>query len=154
MEINDALQRQKGSSVLSIPTRKKGATRKSGKAATTRVRGSVTLARLTGQVLARLRVKRGQSQEQLAKQLNMTQSALSRIEQGQPLGIDQLWLFADAFGLEPPRLVQQIQRAQAALEAHGVRVVIEGKNDAPGLLGGLALGALLTVLVRALSDED
>lgn len=74
--------------------------------------------RVTGQVIGRLRVKRGMTQEVLSGLAGIARSHLAMIENGaKSPNVDTLWRLAAALGLRLSELVQLIEDAVEGKEA-------------------------------------
>ena len=74
--------------------------------------------RITGQVIGRLRVKRGMTQEVLSGLAGIARSHLAMIENGSKSpNVDTLWRLAAALDLRLSELVQLIEDAAEGKEA-------------------------------------
>ena len=68
--------------------------------------------RITGQVIGRLRVQQGLSQEELAKKSGIARSHLAMIENGKKsASVETLWKVAGALGVNPSYLMNIIENA-------------------------------------------
>ena len=113
--------------------------------------GQAKFSGVLGQVIARHRTRLNMSQVELAAKMKVTQSVVSRIEQGQPATVDQLCLFAKHLDLKSYRLLQEADEAATALKSHGIKITLTRQNNAAvgEAIGGVALGALLGVLLTS-----
>ena len=113
---------------------------------------TTTYRALVGRLLAIQREAIGLDQGALAKKLNMSQSAWSRIETGQSnLSVDQLSLVAQALKTRPEAILKQAEGARTQLLRRGVKVLSaadEAENAGLFILGAAALGALLLALSK------
>ena len=67
--------------------------------------------RITGQVIGRLRVQQGQSQEELAKKAGIARSHLAMIENGKKsASVETLWRIAEALNIMMSDLFKSIER--------------------------------------------
>ena len=67
--------------------------------------------RITGQVIGRLRVQQGQSQEELAKKAGIARSHLAMIENGKKsASVETLWKIAEALNIMMSDLFKSIER--------------------------------------------
>lgn len=68
--------------------------------------------RITGQVIGRLRVQQGLSQEELAKKSGIARSHLAMIENGKKsASVETLWKIAEALGIKLSYLLDVIEKA-------------------------------------------
>lgn len=66
--------------------------------------------RITGQVIGRLRVQQGQSQEELAKKAGIARSHLAMIENGKKsASVETLWKVAEALNISMSALFLTIE---------------------------------------------
>ena len=110
-------------------------------------------AAVTGQVVSQLRALRRLSQETLASQAKLSQSALSRFEKGQTLpDAYELRAIASALGLTPHKLMEKIEEAFARTR-DAVKKVSPGSGAleavAAGVLAGLAIAGVAAMLDEA-----
>ena len=62
--------------------------------------------RITGQVIGRLRVQQGLSQEELAKKARVARSHLAMIENGKKsASVETLWKIAEALGIKLSEII-------------------------------------------------
>ena len=112
-------------------------------------------AAVVGQLVARLRQGR-MSQAALAAKAGLSQSALSRFEQGQTLpDAYELRRIAMALGQPPEKLVTQIEQAFAS-SAEAARRVAKGSpwgNLAAGMIAGLAIIGVAAILDEAANGD-
>jgi transcriptional regulator with XRE-family HTH domain len=112
-------------------------------------------AAVVGQLVARLRQGR-MSQAALAAKAGLSQSALSRFEQGQTLpDAYELRRIAMALGQSPEKLVAQIELAFAN-SAEAARRVSKGspwENLAAGMIAGLAIIGVAAILDEAANGD-
>ena len=68
--------------------------------------------RITGQVIGRLRVQQGLSQEELAQKTGIARSHLAMIENGKKsASVETLWRIAEALGINLSYLLDDIEKA-------------------------------------------
>lgn len=68
--------------------------------------------RITGQVIGRLRVQQGLSQEELAQKAGIARSHLAMIENGKKsASVETLWRIAEALGIKLSYLLDVIEKA-------------------------------------------
>lgn len=68
--------------------------------------------RITGQVIGRLRVQHGLSQEELAQKAGIARSHLAMIENGKKsASVETLWKIAEALGIKLSYLLDVIEKA-------------------------------------------
>lgn len=112
-----------------------------------------------GKVIAYYRQNRGWTQGQLAEEVGVQQSTISRIESGalspDPYTFRQL---AGAFGLSPAELTERVERAYRRTEA-AARGVLAGEETpwwqtALGVAGVVGLAGLAIFAVAAALDES
>ena len=112
---------------------------------------AVKLETVLGQVIARLRVRLGLAQGELAELLGVSAGTASRLEAGQVVSLDQLWHVARALNVSASGLLLQVEEAVHALESNGVSVVTRRALEPPDqdaqLLKGAALAGLLGFLL-------
>lgn len=103
---------------------------------------------LVGQVLLRLRGRMGLDQNDLAKALNASQSAYSRIEQGDTtISIPQLRVIARRLDISPSDVLSEADRLAEQLRAQGVDISDEkGVHPAAVMIG---LGILAAILAAS-----
>ena len=67
--------------------------------------------RITGQVIGRLRVQQGLSQEELAKKAGIARSHLAMIENGKKsASVETLWKIAEAFEIRLSILISKAEK--------------------------------------------
>lgn len=111
------------------------------------VQPAISYQALVGHVIERYRKAGNLGQEALAGALGISQSAYSRLEQGQSaMSVSQLRLIAANLGLTPGALLTEADVLVARLQAQGVEVSEEKPESQAGLL--VALG-ILTALLAA-----
>lgn len=100
---------------------------------------------LVGQVLLRHRGRVGLDQNEMAKALNASQSAYSRIEQGDTtISISQLRMITRRLDISPSDVLSEADRLAKQLRAQGVEVSDEkGVHPAAIMIGLGILAALL-----------
>jgi len=103
---------------------------------------------LVGQVLLRHRGRLGLDQNDLAKALNASQSAYSRIEQGDTtISISQLRVIARRLDIRPSAVLSEADRLAEQLRGQGVDVSDEkGVHPAAIMIG---LGILAAILASS-----
>lgn len=106
------------------------------------VKPSILYSALIGQVIERRRKDSGVSQEVLAKTLGLSQSAYSRLEQGQStLTVAHLRMIAMQLRSTSAEIVAESDRLAARLQRQGVQVADDKEDTSKaGLL--IALGIL------------
>ena len=68
--------------------------------------------RITGQIIAALRIKRGITQEVLSGLAGLARSHLAEIESGRiNASVDTLWRIADALGIKLSELICMVEEA-------------------------------------------
>jgi transcriptional regulator with XRE-family HTH domain len=90
----------------------------------------VKLEAVLGQVVARRRQELGMAQGDLAKKLGVSPGTASRIEGGQVVSLDQLWLLARALDMPASGLLAAVEQAVRVLREGGVDVKLR-KEPAP-----------------------
>jgi len=119
----------------------------------TSVTPKIAYAALVGRVIEHYRLKAGVNQGQIAHALGITQSAYSRLEQGQSaMNVVQLNAVATQLRMTPAQLLQDAERYVAHLRAQGVEIT----NDKQGSSGAgllIALGLLAALIAAAGSAE-
>ena len=107
-------------------------------------------ATVTGQVILQLRAMRGLSQETLASHATLSQSALSRFENGQTLpDAYELRVLASALGLTPVKFTERIEEAFARTRDVVKKVAPGSGVIAAGVLAGLAIAVVAGMLDEA-----
>lgn len=103
---------------------------------------------LVGQVLLRHRGRMGLHQSDLAAALTVSQSAYSRVEQGDTtISISQLRVIARRLGIKPGDILIEADGLAERLRLQGVAVSDEkGKNPAAVMIG---LGILAAILASS-----
>lgn len=115
--------------------------------ATTIPRPAIPYARVVGAVVEHYRKRRSITQEAIAKAVGVSQSAYSRLEQGQSaMNVVQLRAIAVQLGLTPDAIVRDAEGYAAQLQQQGVRITDVMPDSAAGVL--IALG-ILAALVAA-----
>ena len=67
--------------------------------------------RITGQVIGRLRVQHGLSQEELAQKAGIARSHLAMIENGKKsANVETLWKVAEALGMRLSELIIKVEK--------------------------------------------
>jgi transcriptional regulator with XRE-family HTH domain len=107
---------------------------------------------IVGGILAQIRSQRGLKQEELAGAMGITQTTLSRIENGESAAtVEHLRLAAHRLGVAPHQILFDADHNEGHLQMQGMNVAMTRNNpDLPPLaifLGGAALAALLTLAV-------
>lgn len=98
---------------------------------------------LLGAIMAMKRRNLGLTQEEVAKELDITTSSWSRIERGETaLNIEQLLLVCKLLNFKPSELLKEAETQENILVDKGVMVVIERKEYA-SLAKVAAAGALM-----------
>jgi transcriptional regulator with XRE-family HTH domain len=104
-----------------------------------------TYALVVGQTLAHMRRLREVPQTTIAKDLDVQQSVISRVETGVlPLTVDMLARWSASFLTEPHEVLRSAEAAVAKLDTLGVRVVFN-RRPKRGDIGAAAVGALLAM---------
>ena len=98
---------------------------------------------VVGRVVARRREELGMDQAELASRLRLTQASVSRLEAGQGVTLDQLWLLSRALDLRPSVLVERVERSIEVLRKKGIRIVAKREQSGGEVLTAAVLGGLL-----------
>lgn len=111
---------------------------------------ATTYPAIVGGILAQLRNQQGFHQGQLAEAMGVTQSTLSRIENGQSsLSIERLRLAAHSLNQAPSTILQYADNTESEMNFRGVVVSPVRNNDEFNktlvLIGALALAAAIGV---------
>lgn len=101
-----------------------------------------------GQLIVFKRKQLGLEQGELAAKMGVSRAALSRLERGESsLNLSILQLLARGLETKMSKLIAELERAMADLDAQGVDIVdkkeTEKKNMALALVGAAALALLL-----------
>jgi transcriptional regulator with XRE-family HTH domain len=108
----------------------------------------ITYARVVGAVVEHHRKAKGITQEQMAKAINVSQSAYSRLEQGQSaMSVSQLRAIAAQLEIPQATLVAHADQYAAQLRAQHVTVTDDKPDSAAGVL--IALGILAALIAAA-----
>lgn len=111
---------------------------------------AITFSRVVGVVVEHHRKKRSMTQEAMARALGISQSAYSRLEQGQSaMSVTQLRAVAAQLGLLPGALMQDAEGYAAQLQQQGVSITDTKLDSAAGVL--IALGILAALVAAAKS---
>lgn len=111
---------------------------------------AITFARVIGTVVEHHRKRRSLTQEAMARALGVSQSAYSRLEQGQSaMSVTQLRAVAAQLNLSPGALMQNAEGYATQLQQQGVSISDEKPDSAAGLL--IALGILAALVAAAKS---
>ena len=117
-----------------------------------------TYQQLIGETIEQMRVKKGLTQEELAKMVGSSQSAIHRIEKGgQNVSLEMIKKLSEALGgqiLSINDSVSQSFRIRGGKELHGEITVNTSKNAAVGLLCASLLNTGRTVLHRVARIEE
>jgi len=113
--------------------------------ATPIVKPKITYGAVVGQVIQHHRKRAGIGQEAVAQALGITQSAYSRLEQGQSaMTVTQLRVIAERLRTAAASLLHQADLFAARLHAQGVEVTDEKGVSPAAVL--VALGILAAIL--------
>lgn len=108
---------------------------------------AIPYARVLGAVVEHHRKRRSITQEAIAQAMGVSQSAYSRLEQGQSaMSVVQLRTVAAQLGLTPDEIVRDAEGYATQLQQQGVRITDAMPDSAAGVL--IALG-ILAALVAA-----
>jgi len=111
---------------------------------------AITFARVIGAVVEHHRKSRSMTQEAMARALGISQSAYSRLEQGQSaMNVTQLRAVAAQLNLSSDALMQHAEGYAAQLQQQGVTITDEKPDSAAGVL--IALGILAALVAAAKS---
>ena len=117
-----------------------------------------TYQQLIGETIEQMRVKKGLTQEELAKMVGSSQSAIHRIEKGgQNVSLEMIKKLSEALGgqiLSINDSVSQSFRIRGGKELHGEITVNTSKNAAVGLLCASLLNTGRTVFHRVARIEE
>lgn len=106
---------------------------------------TISYGALVGQVILRERKRRKLEQTVLAGALGVSQSAYSRLEQGESsMSLGQLRTIASTLGLTPGQLLHETDKLAILLESRGAVVTDEKKVEPGAAL--LALGILVALI--------
>ena len=115
------------------------------KAASPLVKPVITYGAIVGRVIEHYRRDAGVDQGTIAKKLRITQSAYSRLEQGQSaMTLAQLRTVASGLGRTPGDILWKTDALTSRLQSQGVEIS-EEKNVSPGAIL-VALGILSALL--------
>jgi transcriptional regulator with XRE-family HTH domain len=105
----------------------------------------ITYAMLVGRIVEFHRGQMNIHQEHMAQTLGISQSAYSRLEQGQSaMSVTQLRMIAERLGTTSAVLIQNTDQYARQLRAQGVSVTDEKQNATAGVL--IALGILAALI--------
>ena len=82
-------------------------------------------------------------QAELASRLRLTQASVSRLEAGQGVTLDQLWLLSRALELRPSVLIERVEHSIEVLRKKGIRIVAKREHAGGDVLTAAVLGGLL-----------
>lgn len=106
---------------------------------------------IIGRIIEFKRKQQGLDQQALADQLDITQSAWSRIERGQSgVSMPQLVRISEILNTKPYKIIEEADHAADSLNAQGVKVhsnIITKSDQAIAFLGLAALGALVAAIL-------
>ncbi|HEV2174699.1 MAG TPA: helix-turn-helix transcriptional regulator, partial [Nitrospira sp.] len=109
------------------------------KVATSVPRPAISYATLVGRIVEHHRARLRIHQQAMAQALEISQSAYSRLEQGQSaMSVTQLRLIAERLSTTPDFLLQHTSQYAAQMRAQGVTVTDDKQGSAAGVL--IALG--------------
>src|SRR6266853_309557 len=108
------------------------------------VKPSISYGTLVGQVVLNHRKRAGLDQAHLANALGITQSAYSRLEQGQSsMTLPQLRVVAEYLNYSPGALLDEVDTLAARLRSQGVEVQNEKTIPVAAVLIGLGILAAI-----------
>jgi transcriptional regulator with XRE-family HTH domain len=109
---------------------------------------TITYAMLVGRIVEHHRRRLNIHQEQMAQALGTSQSAYSRLEQGQSgMSVTQLRVIADKLQTTPAALLHHAEQYANQLRAQGVKITDEKSESPAGVL--IALGILAALIAAA-----
>lgn len=109
----------------------------------------VPYAALVGQVIKQARVEQGRQQGDIANLLGLSQSAYSRLENGDSMfSVWQLRQCAELLKMKPSELLHRVELHEVQLERQGVPIVEAKKTNPAAALMGIALLLALLAAVR------
>lgn len=109
---------------------------------------TITYAMLVGRIVEHHRRRLNIHQEQMAQALGTSQSAYSRLEQGQSgMSVTQLRMIADKLETTPTALLQHAEQYADQLRRQGVTITDEKPDSTGGVL--IALGILAALIAAA-----
>jgi transcriptional regulator with XRE-family HTH domain len=118
------------------------------KPATSVPKPNISYARLVGRIVEHHRARLRIHQEAMARALEISQSAYSRLEQGQSaMSVTQLRIIAERLGTTPDFLLQHTAQYAVQLRAQGVIVTDQKQVSPAGVL--IALGILAALFAAA-----
>lgn len=94
-------------------------------------RQAVRLQTVLGHVVAARRRELNLSQGELAQKLRVSPGTASKIEAGQVVSLDQLWLLAVALDMPASELMVRVEKAVEALRGSGVAVALRRAAEQP-----------------------
>jgi transcriptional regulator with XRE-family HTH domain len=104
---------------------------------------------LMGQVIKQARLEQGCQQGDMANLLGLSQSAYSRLENGDSMfNVWQMRQCAALLRLKPSELLQRVERHEEQLERQGVPIVEAKKENPAAALMGIALLLAILAAVR------
>jgi transcriptional regulator with XRE-family HTH domain len=111
---------------------------------------TISYATLVGRIVQQHRTQARIHQEAIAQALGISQSAYSRLEQGQSaMSVTQLRAIADQLATTPDFLLQHTAQYADQLRAQGVNITDNKQQSAAGVL--IALGILAALFAAASS---
>ena len=109
---------------------------------------TISYATLVGRIVEHHRTQARIHQETMAQALGISQSAYSRLEQGQSaMSVTQLRKIADKLGTTPDFLLHHTAQYANQLRVQGVTITDEKQESAAGVL--IALGILAALFAAA-----
>jgi transcriptional regulator with XRE-family HTH domain len=115
------------------------------------MRPATTYSQVLGQVVEAYRKSAGMTQETLATQLGLSQSAYSRLERGEtPFTMPQVRKLSIALGAAPATVIQVADKGVVELKSRGVTVLDDKpkvESNAWLWIAGSVLGAIIAVVV-------
>jgi len=110
---------------------------------------TITYAVLVGRIVEHFRKQAKMHQETMANAIGVSQSAYSRLEQGQSgMSVTQLWMIAVQLKTTPAALLHHTEQYANQLRAQGVEITSDkAESPAGGVL--IALGILAALIAAA-----
>lgn len=116
------------------------------------LRNIVSYPAIVGQVLTKLRKNNGIGQAEFAETIGVTQSTLSRIENGtSAFTVEQLGMAADELYITPAHILELADESVIDLQMQGIEIqnsrISEGLDKGIVILGAATIAAVIALIV-------
>lgn len=120
-----------------------------------KLKATTTYAAVMGRVLALHRENAGLEQADVAKKMNISQSAWSRIERGETvLNVEQLHRAAEAIGVSSEKIVSETEKSSNELKMREVEVTtVKEQKSSGGTFAIIGAAALAALVLHALTKK-